>query len=408
MLRAGAGETLIAPLFDVIRERGVVLRAFHRLVRVELDDAEHNVEALVFMRAARTCADYDPVVTQDGFRRFGAEPDWDQLQDGEALRTRGVDFYSRFGDRAETEEGVLRRGVDFDDVVLALPLGSIIPDGDGHSPVARWLDAKPEARACIERLHLVRTLPAQLWFDESPDVLGCRDRAVATWGETYSVACDMSDVIEHERWGPDGPRTSVYMCGAWPLRSPSAASTDPSARCDDDELARTLIEAQLSEHGAATFSHPPTLHTPAGAADRWQAQYIRANVEPWDLADLALPGADGVRLEATHSGLNNMALAGSWVRTPVNTTSVEAAVCSGLAAARALGAACRPILAEGFLRTPATLVRLPRRPSPPDHVQPIDPDHVPHTPMCAPDESHLPGRTGARPPCGAFVVADRG
>lgn len=145
------------------------------------------------------------------------------------------------------------------------------------------------------------------------------------------------------------------------MLSPSAPSSEPCALRHDEENARALLEGQLAELGPSFFRHPPTLHMPQGSANPWDAQYVRADVESWDLADLALPGADHVRLEANGSGLDNLALAGSWVRTPVNTTSVEAAVCSGLAAARALEAACRPILSEDLLRIANPNVFLPGR-----------------------------------------------
>ncbi len=379
LLKAGAGETLIAPLLEVVRERGVELEPFHRLARVELDPTERFVERLVFTRAARTRGRYEPLITQGGFRRFRSAPDWSQLEDGERLRARGVNFYSRFGDRGEAQEVVLQRGVDFDDVVLALPLGSIVPDGDGHSPVSAWLQAKPQAHACLDRLHLVPTVAAQVWLDESVNDLGCRNRAVATWGDTYSVACDMSDVIDHEAWGATGPRSCIYLCGAWPMRSPDAPSTDQSVLRDDQADAQALLEEQLAVLGPSLFRRPPTLHTPQGSSNPWEAQYVRVNVEPWDLADLPLPGADAVRLEANGSGLDNLALAGSWVRTPVNSTSVEAAVCSGLAAARALGADCRPILSEDLFRIPNANVLLPRSP----HADARS-SHDPRSPM-APD-----------------------
>lgn len=151
--------------------------------------------------------------------------------------------------------------------------------------------------------------------------------------------------------------------------------SDRCLREDDDHDARALLREQLADFGGSFFSDAPTLHTPAGSTGPWDAQYVRANVEPWDLADLALPGADRVRLEANGCGLDNMALAGSWVRTPVNTTSVEAAVCSGLAAARALGVHCRPILSEDLFRTPPTHVHLPGRQEHDDARSPDEPRH---------------------------------
>jgi uncharacterized protein with NAD-binding domain and iron-sulfur cluster len=363
LLEAGAGETLVAPLFELVRERGARHRPFHRLVRLELDAAGRHVERLIFVRAARVRAGYDrydPLVTRGGLRGFRADPDWAQLIDGEQLAARGVDFYSRFGDRGEQTEVTLERGRDFDDVVLALPLGSVMPDGDGHSPVQAWLDAHPPARACLAKLHLVPTVAAQLWFEQSSDQLGLRERAAVTWARPYSVVCNMSPVIERERWPPPGPGACIYLCGAWPLRSPNASSSDAEALTDDLRSARAALKNQLDAHLDSLCDPAARLYAPPGV-DPWTVQYVRANVEPWDLADLALPGADAVRLDAAQTGLDNLALAGAWVRTAVNSTSVEAAVSSGLAAARALGAEVRPILAEHLFRRPSRHAWLPGR-----------------------------------------------
>ena len=371
LLDAGAGETIVAPLHELLRARGVRFRPFHRLVRMELNPTRTRVERLVFVRAARVRGDYDPLVTRRGLRGFRAEPDWSQLHDGDQLRARGVDFYSRFGDRGERVEITLERGRDFDDVVLALPLGCIKPDADGHTPVRAWLDAHAPARACIERLHLVPTLAAQLWLRDSPERVGLHGRAVVTWARPFSVVCDMTPVIAHEAWPTPRPGSCAYLCGAWPSQSVGAPSSNVAARRADDDEARRLLVEQMERHGRTLFTQHASLHEPPGAT-AWEAQYVRANVEPWDLADLALPGADPVRLEATGSGLSNLALAGSWVRTPVNSTSVEAAVCSGIAAARALGAEVREIFGEHLLRTPSKRLRLPGRHGELHHARFVD------------------------------------
>jgi uncharacterized protein with NAD-binding domain and iron-sulfur cluster len=362
LLRAGAGETLVAPLFSVLRARGVRFRFFHRLHRVEVDRTTKQVKRLVFVRAARVRGAYDPTVEHDGLLGFRATPDWSQLEDGDALSARGVEFYSRFAkDRGERDEVVLEAGRDFDDVVLALPLGSVLPDADGHSPVKDWLSAHPPALACLERLHVVPTVAAQLWFHEPPDAIGLAGRALGTWAAPFSILCDMSPVVEHERWPTPAPASCAYLCGAWPLDAPTARAADGDAPARDLERARQALAAQLATHGGSLFATTATLTAPAGVTDPLDAQYVRVNVEPWDLADLSLPGADAVRLEATDSGMHNLALAGAWVRTTMNTTSFEAAVSSGLAAARALGAETRPILAESLLRRPSPRPVLPGR-----------------------------------------------
>lgn len=360
LLSAGAGETLVAPLYELLKERGVKFTPFHRLQELVLSEDGRSVQRLNFVRAARVKGDYDPLVTHGGLRGFSAEPDWQQLKEGHALKERGVDFYSRFADRGETDNISLQHGPDFDDVILALPLGCIAEDGDGHTPVRDWLHKHPAARTCINKLHLVPTVAAQVWLNSDRDATGLRDRAVVTWAKPYSVMCDMSPVIKHEGWPEPRPKSCVYLCGAWPLSAPSAPSHDQQAPERDRAVARKQLEHALMQHGTEWFGGPQDLHHPKGT-DPYAAQYIRANVEPWDLADLALPGADAVRLDAADTGLMNMALAGAWVRTPVNTTSVEAAVSSGIAAARALGAESREIFGESFLRRPSRNPVLPGR-----------------------------------------------
>ncbi len=361
LLKAGAGETLVAPLYALLRERGVVFRPFQRLQSLELSDDGTSVQALHWIHGARPKATYDPLVTRDGLLGFRADPDWDQLEDGAKLREQGANFYSRFGNRGEQGRSIMERGRDFDDVIVALPLGSVAQDGDGFSPVQAWLDAYPGAKRCLEHLHLVPTVAAQIWLDEDPASNNLLDRTVVTWAKPYSVICDMSPVIEYEGWPKPRPKTSAYLCGAWPLKAPTAPSHDATVLQGDTEVAKAELDRVLQTHGRDWFGGPEALHKVAGESDPYAAQYIRANVEPWDLADLALPGADRYRLEAADSGLVNMALAGAWVRTHVNTTSLEAAVSSGIAAARALGCETQEIFGESFLRQPSRNPRLPGR-----------------------------------------------
>jgi len=374
LLDAGAGETMVAPLTRLLQERGVRFRYFHRLESVAIEG--ERLARLDFVRTARPLGDgYQPLIERKGMHALRHEPDFEQLVDGAALAARGVDPTSRFADRGEATPVALEVDTDFDDVVLALPLGCIAADAEGHTPVRAWLDAHAPARRSLETLHLVPTVAAQLWLDAPSSDYDFTDRAVITWAEPYSVVCDMSPVIAHESWGDAGPRSCAYLCGAWPLPEVHAPSSDHAAPGRArDEAVRALRE-QLDQHGAGLFG-AAALHQPAAAAGALEAQYVRANIERWDLADLPLPGADRHRLEATDSGLSNLALAGTWVRNPVNTTSVEAAVCTGLAAARALGQAVQPILGEAFLRTPPSDLVLRPLEGSDDRLPDVDPTAV--------------------------------
>jgi len=59
---------------------------------------------------------------------------------------------------------------------------------------------------------------------------------------------------------------------------------------------------------------------------------------------LHLPGTTQYRLRADESGVDNLYLAGDWVRTGLNAGCVEAAVMGGIQAARAILDDPRPVL----------------------------------------------------------------
>jgi hypothetical protein len=176
----------------------------------------------------------------------------------------------------------------------------------------------------------------------------------------------MSHVLDLEAWPAEArPRGVHYLCGVMPH------PTAPEAR-DREGLQRTaeaLVTEQLERRGGDLWPRAKTadgrfdwdvLHDAAGreGAARLRAQYVHANVEPSDLCDISVPGTSRLRPDAHESGLENVALCGTWTRTGFDTTCVEGAVMAGLAAARVIAGEGRTIIGEGFLRRP---VSPPRR-----------------------------------------------
>jgi uncharacterized protein with NAD-binding domain and iron-sulfur cluster len=381
LLEGGMGEAFVAPLAEVLRDQGVRFELFHRLDGLELSADRRRVERLRFARQARPKdgAAYQPLVTWNGLRCWGAKPDWSQLEHGAEMERLGVDFESRWSVNPFETGQVVRRGADFDAVVMALPLGAIAPDPDGRTPCREWLDAVPHVRRAAEGIALAPSVAAQLWLRPDHRALGAgRDNAMCGWAAPFSIWSDMSQVLAHEGWrgaGTAPPGTTVYLTGAWETDAHLASSAERDTRARDRRAALEQLAAQLERHGAQLWpglARPDggfdwdALHEPprpgAGGragADRLEGQYVRTNVEPADLCDGAQVGASALRPEAHESGLENLAIAGTWARTSINSTCVEAACMSGMAAARALGVEARPIVGEAFLSRPRPATPIP-------------------------------------------------
>lgn len=138
LINAGMGEAFISPLYEVLLAQGVRFELFHALRTLDVDPDRQRVRSLIFDRQARVRGgSYQPLVTHGGLRCWLSEPDWSQLEGGDALREAGVSFESRFGPSPRTETRVLHDGVDFDEVVLALPAGVLRGTPQTHPPSRR-------------------------------------------------------------------------------------------------------------------------------------------------------------------------------------------------------------------------------------------------------------------------------
>jgi len=132
---------------------------------------------------------------------------------------------------------------------------------------------------------------------------------------------------------------------------PGEATAPPHDDCEYE--ARKLAQARaqavafLQDHGAALwpgacsstgsfdFETLVDLQNRSGVA-RLDAQYVRANVGPCERYTTATAGSLRHRLAPGDSGYRGFYVAGDWTAQATGTGSVEGAVLSGRAAARAL------------------------------------------------------------------------
>jgi uncharacterized protein with NAD-binding domain and iron-sulfur cluster len=336
-MQAGMGDAIFAPMYEALRARGVRFEFFHEVADLRLTDDGRRVASIAIREQARCHAEYDPLVPDPGgLMSWPCAPRWEQLHDGTLLAASGVAF-----EACEAAPGArmleLRAGEHFDDVVLAMSIGSL-------EPVCGDLRAKqPRFATMLDNAATVATQALQVWMTADREQLGFRPHGMVAgaYVEPLDTLCDMSHLLGREGWPATGDVRSVgYFCGTM-REVPGETQADADARARRDGLAHLRRHAVVSWPGAATsggdfdWSLLADPHDRDGE-DRIEAQYWRANIFGSERYVLTPPGSVQHRLRPDESGVENLVLAGDWTRNGICGGSVEAAVTSGRLAARAL------------------------------------------------------------------------
>jgi uncharacterized protein with NAD-binding domain and iron-sulfur cluster len=351
-MRAGMGDVVFAPLYQALIARGVEFEFFHRVDALHLDDRRQAVEAIAMGRQARLAdgvKEYHPLSQVGGLPVFPDRPLAEQLVE----HARG-DLESHFGERADVETRVLRKGVDFDHVVLAASLGMV------ELVAGELIADSPQWRDMTTHLRTVATQAFQLWLRPDEPTLGWPRPGVTTSGylAPFDTWASMPQTLWAEQWPEhDRPGTVAYFCGALNALWPNTEDADAYvAGCREKVLTEAV--AYLDNHvglylpGAVT-EQGFAWHLLVGAnghsgASALETQYVSVNIDPSDRYVQSVPGSDKYRLRSDESGYDNLVLAGDWTDSGYNAGCIEAAVMSGLQAANALLGRGRLYRIRGF------------------------------------------------------------
>lgn len=353
-MTAGMGDVVIAPMYQALRNRGVDFEFFHRVDGLHLDARRTRVEAISIGRQttlAEGVESYDPLTVVDGLPVFPDAPLQEQLSHYEGpLRA----FESYFAERDDAESLTLRRGVDFDHVVLAASLGMV------ELICPELIADRPEWRDMTVNVKTVATQAFQLWIKEDEASLGWTRPGVTTSGYVapFDTWASMPQTLWAENWPVgDKPKSVAYFCGV--LDAPWPPAEDPATYT-------ARFRRRVLDTATDYLDRHVGLYLP-GAADQdgfaWQllcgseglrgaaaveTQHVSVNIDPSDRYVQSLPGSDKYRLRSDESGYDNLVLAGDWTDSGMNAGCIEAAVMSGLEAANALLGRSRFYRIRGF------------------------------------------------------------
>jgi uncharacterized protein with NAD-binding domain and iron-sulfur cluster len=344
-MQAGMGDTVLTPLYDVLRDRGVRFRFFHQVTKLCVSEDGESVRSVEIQPQARVKrGHYDPIVKVGGVRCWPSEPRWSELENGEELKARGVNFEQEVNPLG-LKSLTLQAGEDFDEIVLGIPVGALPP------LCAELAAAKQRFKDMLEHSDTVMTEGIQLWLMHTAEELGWGfETSIATSyvarADTYS---NMSQLLAREVYNArDGqpPADVAYLCGV--IKHEGVESqAEADARVRENALGFLRNDAgELWPRGSTgrALNWDELWAEPGVEGEaRLDAQFLRANFQGTERYVLTRAGSVRYRLAADESGFSNLKLAGDWTRNGIDGGSVEAAMTSGLQAAQAISGHPRTI-----------------------------------------------------------------
>jgi len=357
-MRAGMGDVVFAPFYELLKKRGVRFKFFHRLENVKLADPQAlapgerpYVEALEFDVQARVHGEgeYQPLIDVKGVPCWPSSPDYEQLVDGVRVEQEGWQFESHW-DRRKMETTTLQVKRDFDFVVLGVSVGAIpYVCKEILARDARWRDM-------VENVKTVATQAFQIWMREDMGQLGWTEPPVtlSAFVKPFDTWSDMGHAVAQEDWEWE-PKAIAAFCNVLPdpVVEPDRSTTGyPAAR--REEVRRNAVHFlnhqihhlwPKAARRAGVFrwellvdaAAQQLLKDSVGCDESaFSSQYWTANVNPTDRYVLALPGSLKYRISPLDNTYDNMTIAGDWTDCGFNEGCVEAAVMSGRLAAHAI------------------------------------------------------------------------
>ena len=389
---AGTGETVIAPLYLVLKARGVKFEFFHKItaLRPSADgQSVGSVEIDVQATLKDPATPYQPLFPVKNLpcwppTRFYNDPAFrDQLVEGEALMAAGVDLESYWTPWKAPGSLTLTAGQDYDQLVFAIAIGAV------PYLCADLVAARPATWGkMVTGIPTVATQAMQIWLSKDFYELGWDiqmppgDTVIsATYLGPGNGQAEFRHLIPLEDWPADNtPQSLWYFCGLMSDHHLARPFTDPS--CPQSQSDRVRFQSiqylqagmgPLLPNATTNANNPPgdpvgfdfnllvdTLPpiepdgTPNIGIARFDSQFWRANIDPTERYVTSPPGSTACRLKAWGSGFTNMTIAGDWIYTGLNVGSLEGAVMSGKLASFAVSGAPALSTIIGYPRiTPA-------------------------------------------------------
>ncbi len=369
-MQGGTGDVLAGTVYRILTSEKyadrVTFKFFHEVTHLALNAEKTKVERVELgIQATPVNESYDPLRTVKGLPSWPNTPIYSQLKEGHALQQAtelpsgpGYNLESPWTAWPNVGKTSLELGTDYDDLIVALPVATL-------RTVGVELRANPKFAAMLDAVGTVATQSFQLWLNKTVEGLGgaawAADDALVhgAFQSPHSNWADWTDLIDaHENWPAEfTPRNLALMCGVLKITeeapkpgSNPAYMASQRERVSDkalDFMQRELKQLWPSAFDSKGFNFDLLVDTANAVGEaRFESQYRRANIAPWEQYTASFPGTGETRLRPDESGFANLYLAGDWTKNSLNFGAVEASVISGRIASRGLLGLDFPIFGE--------------------------------------------------------------
>lgn len=347
-MQAGMGDVVFTPIYEVLKKRGVKFEFFHKVKSLNMSEDEQSIDSIDMKIQATTKEgkEYQPLIDVKGLPCWPSYPLYDQLEQGEEIKEKGINLETYYTDWKAVKEIKIKKGIDFDEVIQGISVGAL-------PTIAKdIIDKKPAWKQMVEKVTTTPTQCFQLWL--KPDVAGLgwkywkKDAAMdGTYVAPFDTWADMSELIIREAW-PDSdeyPNNISYILGPLTnVKFPPFKDTN----FPKEELEKMKIRAKAHMNQNIAYMWPDAIKEGNFNWDllvdlkkqvgekRFDSQYFRVNLDPTELYVLSEANNSKYRLKTDESGFNNMYITGTWIQNGFNVGCVEAGVMAGMQTARAI------------------------------------------------------------------------
>lgn len=348
-MNAGMGDVIFAPLYAVLKARGVRFRFFHRVKNLGLSADKRAIERIELSRQVDLkTAEYDPFVFYHQLPCWPSKPRYEQLVQGDALKEQGINLESFWTPWQDVDPNVtLEAGKDFDKVVLGISLGAL------PYICSELIAANDRWQAMVKNIPTVCTQEFELWFTPSLAAMGRPGPVPLMMGfaEPGDVWTDMSHLLAQEAWeGEERPQSISYLGGAMPTPThlPPAGEHSYPDRARNQAVARLIH--YLNQEAHPIWPKGNRLNDPNGldwhllfdsknrlGPSRLEAQWIRVNIDPSERHVQSPAGTQRYRLKAGETGFDRLYITGDWTDAGILSFGcIEGAAIAGMLTARAI------------------------------------------------------------------------